>query len=277
MSHSLLLDNGSFELDAHRTVGGSAATVQPLDARSTHRALLREDPELEHAIPTADRDHAIRTLRVHVRRLAAGPLDVAALDLPTSTFALLITAGAVTSDVLVGDRVITQMLIDGDVLLIDPPSPTAPASSRRLEVIDDAHIAVLDQRFVLGAARWPGLMRIVMSRLADQQHRLAVHGAICQLPRVEQRVMAIFCHLASRTGTVTPDGVLLRQPLAHRQIADLVGARRPTVSLALTFLQDHDLVRRREDGRWLLAHYTDQLTDVERLLPKKPSNPGRDQ
>ena len=155
MSHSLLLDNGSangtaqsssrtrrsvgrttarpsrpLEHEAHRTVDGSAATVQPSDARSTHRALLREDPELEQAIPAAERDHAIRTLRVHVRRLAAGPVDIAALDLPTSTFALLITDGMVTVDVLVGDRAMTQLLIDGDVLLIDPPSPTAPASSR---------------------------------------------------------------------------------------------------------------------------------------------------
>jgi CRP/FNR family cyclic AMP-dependent transcriptional regulator len=255
----------------------AAASVKPLPARSTHRALLRADPELENAIPAADREHALRTLRVQVCRLTAGPIDFAKLDLPSSTFALLITRGAITDDVLVGERVMTQLLIGGDVLLIDRPSPTAPASSRRLGVIDDAHIAVLDQRFMLGAARWPGLMQTVMTRLADQQHRLAVHGAICQLPRVEERITAIFCHLASRTGTVTPDGVLLREPLAHRQIADLIGARRPTVSLALTFLQDHDIVRRRDDGRWLLPHYTGQLIEIEGLLPTRPSTAGRRQ
>jgi CRP/FNR family cyclic AMP-dependent transcriptional regulator len=260
--------------EGRRAADGSVATSESSEA--SHRALLQEDPELENAVPAADREHALRTLRVHARRLEAGPVDVTELDLPRSTFALLLTSGAVTADVLVGDRVMTQLLIDGDVLLIDRPSPTAPASSRQLVVIDDAHIAVLDQRFLLGAARWPGLMRAVMTRLADQQQRLAVHGAICQLPRVEQRIMAIFCHLASRTGTVTPDGVLLRQPLAHRQIADLIGARRPTVTLALTFLQNHDLLRRRDDGRWLLAHYTGQLTDVEGLFSTAPSAPGRD-
>jgi CRP-like cAMP-binding protein len=160
-----------------------------------------------------------------------------------------------------------QLFIDGDVLLTGSPSPTTPSSSRELVATDDAHVAVLDRRFMLGAARWPALMGAVMSRLADQQHRLAVHGAICQLPRSEQRTMAILCHLASRTGTVTPDGVLLRRPLSHQQIADLIGARRPTVSLALRSLQNHGLVRRRDDGSWLLSHYTGEPLKVENLVP----------
>jgi CRP/FNR family cyclic AMP-dependent transcriptional regulator len=121
-------------------------------------------------------------------------------------------------------------------------------------------------------------MGAVMSRLADQQHRLAVHGAICQLPRSEQRTMAILCHLASRTGTVTPDGVLLR-PLSHQQIADLIGAQRPTVSLALRSLQNQGLVRRRDDGSWLLSHYTGEPLRVENLVPAsacKPNSKGHD-
>jgi CRP/FNR family cyclic AMP-dependent transcriptional regulator len=246
---------------------GAATTSSSSDAPRNSRALLLEDPDLADVIPPGERDRATRALRVSVLRLRAGLVDITALDLPTSTFALLITAGAITADVLVGDRVMNQLFIDGDVLLTGSPSPTTPSSSRELVVIDDAHAAVLDRRFMLGAAHWPTLMGAVMSRLADQQHRLAVHGAICQLPHSEQRTMAILCHLASRTGTVTPDGVLLRRPLSHQQIADLIGARRPTVSLALRSLQNHGLVRRRDDGSWLLSHYTGQPLKVESLVP----------
>jgi CRP/FNR family cyclic AMP-dependent transcriptional regulator len=245
----------------------AATTSSSSDALRDGRALLLEDPDLADSIPPGDRDRATYALRVDVLHLPAGRVDVAALDLPSSTFALLITGGVITADVLVGDRVMNQLFIDGDVLLTGSPSPTTPSSSRELVVIDDAHAAVLDRRFMLGAARWPALMGAVMSRLADQQHRLAVHGAICQLPHSEQRTMAILCHLASRIGTVTRDGVLLRRPLSHQQIADLIGARRPTVSLALRSLQNHGMVRRRDDGSWLLSHYTGEPLRVENLVP----------
>jgi CRP/FNR family cyclic AMP-dependent transcriptional regulator len=257
---------------------GPATTSSSSNTPRDSRALLREDPDLADIVPPVARDRAIRALRVDLLHLAPGRVDGAALDLPSSTFALLITRGAIRADVLVGDRVMNQLFIDGDVLLTGSPSPTTPGSSRELVVIDDARAAVLDRRFMLGAARWPALMGAVMSRLADQQHRLAVHGAICQLPRSEQRTMAILCHLASRTGTVTPDGVLLR-PLSHQQIADLIGAQRPTVSLALRSLQNHGLVRRRDDGSWLLSHYTGEPLRVENLVPAsacKPNSKGHD-
>ncbi len=244
-----------------------ATTSSSSHATGDSRALLLEDPDLADSIPPGDRERATRALRVDVVDLPAGHVDIAALDLPPTTFALLLTSGVITADVLVGDRVMNQLFIDGDVLLTGSPSPTTPSSSRELVVIDGAHAAVLDRRFMLGAAHWPALMGAVMSRVADQQHRLAVHGAICQLPRSEQRTMAILCHLASRTGTVTPDGVLLRRPLSHQQIADLIGARRPTVSLALRSLQDHGLIRRLVDGSWLLSHYTGQPLRVENLIP----------
>ncbi|MFZ1996677.1 MAG: Crp/Fnr family transcriptional regulator [Solirubrobacteraceae bacterium] len=247
---------------APSATNGSPTTSGPPHAGHATRRLLHDDPELATAIPAAERAQAIHALRVHVRHLAPGRVDLGELDLPQSTFALLITRGAMTRHVFVGDRAMTEMLIEGDVLSPDSPSPATPESSHGLVVLHDARLAVLDRRFVLAAAHWPGLMRAVMSRLADQQHRLAVHGAICQLPRVEQRIEAILSHLASRTGIVTPHGVLLRQPLSHRAIADLIGARRPTVSLAIAALQGQGRLCRRADGDWLLPHYHRPLPDL---------------
>jgi CRP/FNR family transcriptional regulator, cyclic AMP receptor protein len=247
--------------------GGPATALVPSEVGQGKRALLRDDAELASTVPAADRARATRALRVQVRDLAPGAVDLAGLDLPESTFAVLITRGAITYEVVLDDRVMAEMFLEGDVLLLDSPSPTAPESSCRLVVVQDARLAVLDRRFALAAARWPGLMRAVMSRLADQQHRLAVHGAICQLPRVEQRIIAILCHLASRTGIVTPEGLLLRHPLSHQALGDLIGARRPTVSLAVTSLQHQDLIRRRRDGSWLVPHYNGQQINVENLIP----------
>jgi len=76
---------------------------------------------------------------------------------------------------------------------------------------EDVLLAALDQRFIQAAATWPQLMIIIQRRLAEQQHRLAVHGAICQLPRVEQRLIALLWYLADRFGRVTPEGVVQAQ------------------------------------------------------------------
>lgn len=265
--------NSTAEFSVRRTdraptaADGSATTSGPSAAAHANWALLHDDRELATAIPSAEREHAARALRVDIHHLAPGPVDLGWLDLPQSTFAVLITCGAIRHDVLLENRVMTELLMEGDVLLADSPSPSTPESSRRLVVIHDTRLAVLDRRFMLAAAHWPGLMRAVTSRLADQQHRLAVHGAICQLPRVEQRIIAILCHLANRTGIITPQGMLLRHPFSHREIADLIGAQRSTVSLALASLRDQDLVRRGDDGSWLLPHYTGQPINFEDLIP----------
>ena len=41
--------------------------------------------------------------------------------------------------------------------------------------------------------------------------------------------------------------------LSHQTLADLIGARRPTVTVALRELAERELVRRGESGEWILA------------------------
>ena len=65
-------------------------------------------------------------------------------------------------------------------------------------------------------------------------------------------MLALLWHLAERFGRVAPDGVVLGLRLTHRMIGELVGAQRPTVSLALTSLLEDGLVARRDDGTLVL-------------------------
>ena len=58
-------------------------------------------------------------------------------------------------------------------------------------------------------------------------------------------------HLAGRWGRVRTDGVMLSLRLTHDVLADLVAARRPTVTSALSLLGDQGLVDP-FDGGWLL-------------------------
>ncbi len=113
--------------------------------------------------------------------------------------------------------------------------------------------AVLDRRFLQAAARWPQLMVEILRRLNAQEHRIAVTGAICQLPRVEDRIVSLLRHFGGRVGNIGPDGLRVPLPLTHRALGDLVGARRPTVSIALSNLSGEGQLSRLDDGTWLVA------------------------
>jgi hypothetical protein len=88
-------------------------------------------------------------------------------------------------------------------------------------------------------------------RIAEQSERLTTQLAICQLPRVDQRVLAVLWLLAESWGQVTRSGTKLPLSLTHEALGALVGARRPTVTLALGELADRGAVVRQDQG-WLL-------------------------
>jgi CRP/FNR family cyclic AMP-dependent transcriptional regulator len=165
----------------------------------------------------------------------------------------LLIDGLVARHVGLGDRVSTQLLGPGDVF--DPWTAADDdllPRAVRWSADGPATIAVLDGRFAVAAQRWPALAATAQARLAALGERLAVHMAICQLPRVEQRILALLWHLAERFGRMTPDGVVVDLRLKHRLIGELVGAQRPTVSLALATLLEEGLVARRPGGALVL-------------------------
>jgi len=55
-----------------------------------------------------------------------------------------------------------------------------------------------------------------------------------------------------RWGRVTPDGVVVPLELTHAALARVLGAARPTVTLAIRELERAGCLARRADGRWLL-------------------------
>jgi CRP/FNR family transcriptional regulator, cyclic AMP receptor protein len=233
----------------------SSQTTPPQTAIAQSRArvsLLIEDPELAEAVPADERPQAQRVMWTAALTFDAGPVDLTIAPLSSTAFVLLVIKGTLTRQTGLGDRAMIEILLAGDGLAPWPPSPSAPLTQTRLTALDEVRLAVLDHTFVKAAALWPGLFIAVQRRFAEQQHRLATHGAICQLPRVEQRVMAVMWLLAARSGTVTAHGTELSLALTHDALAQLTGSRRPTVSLAVKRLRQRGYLARRDDGVWLL-------------------------
>jgi CRP-like cAMP-binding protein len=257
------VDRGVRRGGLNRRFGESAVARAPSErafiAATRCRSLIDLDEEFAAAIPAGDRSRAQR-VRVPVWSIAAGCLARETFTLTDTTFALLIIDGMLTREAQISAQTISELLLPGDVVAPWAPSPTTPTSESRLTALEDITVAVLDQIFIKSAAVWPALMVGLHRRLNDHQHRLAVHGAICQLPRVEQRVLAIMWHLASRTGRITAKGTIVPHGLTHQAIADLIGAQRPTVSLAVKRLEAEAHLCRRADGTWLLPRFSGETS-----------------
>jgi CRP-like cAMP-binding protein len=54
------------------------------------------------------------------------------------------------------------------------------------------------------ARRWPGIADFLHDRLARQTHHASTHLAMVHLPRVEERLIALFADLAERLDTWPP-------------------------------------------------------------------------
>jgi CRP/FNR family transcriptional regulator, cyclic AMP receptor protein len=186
-------------------------------------ALLDEDPELGSALEPEELEEARRLLVVPVVVREVGPWDIGA-DLAEPSLGLLLLDGLVTVNVVLGDRVASQLAGPGDVLQLPAvPDSLLPVAVGH-HVSEQAKLAVLDRRFIAGIRRWPALLLALHERQRVQERRQAVHSAIGKLRRVEDRILALLWHLAERWGRVTADGVVVPLALTHEMIGRLAGA-----------------------------------------------------
>src|SRR4051794_33158797 len=217
-------------------------------------SLLQADPELGEGLNPQERPAAERVLAVPVRVLEPGPWDTHEEFAEIApVVGLLVVDGLLTRDVVFAGRTTTELLGAGDLLRpwdddlqFDPLPFTAS-----WQVHVDTRLAILDTRVAMAAGRWPAIATALGSRHIRRARSLAFQRAIAQLPRVDDRLIVQLWALAERWGRVGRDGVRLPLDLPHRTLATLVGARRPSVTTALTGLSRAGLVERVSEG-WLL-------------------------
>jgi CRP-like cAMP-binding protein len=128
---------------------------------------------------------------------------------------------------------------------------TLPLSTK-WTATEPTRLAVLDQHFAVLLGRYPVLAGRVLGRAVRRARHLAVNMAIVHQARVDDRLHMLFWLLASRFGRVRADGVFVPIRLTHAVLAELVAARRPTVTSALSSLARNGQVRGLDDG-WLLV------------------------
>jgi CRP/FNR family transcriptional regulator, cyclic AMP receptor protein len=234
-------------------------------------ALLDADRELGESLQPAEHERARRAVVVPVLAFDAGPWDPGEAVPDPPAVGLLVLQGVLTREIVFAGRASSEIVGAGDVLrpwdddVSFAPLPFGAAWHAHAPI----RIAILDARFALASGRWPALASAIGTRQVRRTRALAFQLALAQLPRVDDRVLVLLWSLAERWGRVGPLGVRLVLSLPHRTLATLVGARRPSVTTALSGLARAGLVERTEDG-WLLHG------DGEEVLAERLGRAGTD-
>ena len=226
---------------------------------------LREDPELAEVIPPPRRQQAIEECSAPELRLASGGGESRVLPAFDGGIGLLVLSGLLIRHVGIRGRFGAELLGEGDLLRpwqSDQDSPLLPVETG-WAVIHPARLAVLDTSFLRHLSAYPELATCFVARATQRSRNLAVNMAIVHQARVDVRLRMLLWHLAGRWGRVRSDGTVVPLRLTHAVLAELVAARRPTVTSALSDLTRRGLVRASSDGWLLYGEPPVELLDLE--------------
>jgi CRP/FNR family transcriptional regulator, cyclic AMP receptor protein len=226
------------------------------DGRLRQRRLLELDPELGSRLSRDRFAAAHRLLYVSVGRVPRGLWRVdGRLAERYSLVGLLITSGVLAREVVVGDIVSSELLGAGDVVApwTSGAEHDGAREQGRWQALTTTEIALVDARLASRLAEYPEIQQALFARVFVRVDRLGALKALSDLNSVDQRLTGVFRQLGLRWGRVTEHGVIVPLALSHRLLAELIGARRPTVTTALKRLSRDGVVTRTADGTWLLS------------------------
>ena len=218
--------------------------------------VLEVDRELGEGLDAERLRQAMAAVRAATRELPPGAWDEPDWPAPVRQgLGLLVLDGLLVRRVQLVGRFGAELLSAGDVLRPWQEQDEATASIERSSgwrVLERAHVAVLDVAFARRIAPYPEIQGQLLGRTLRRARNLTAIIAIVHQPRVDARLLMLLWHLADRCGVVRREGVLVPMRLTHAIMADLVAARRPTISAALSALQRNGLVSSTREG-WLLS------------------------
>ena len=233
--------------------GGMKRTIPPTAVKPQLCRVLTEDPDLAEALRPTHRSEATQHCLAPAIHLPRGRWEGPQADMTPGGIGLLVLRGLLIRRVTIQGGLGAELLGQGDLLRPwqGEGAQSTLSHTSGWRVLEQARIAVLDRYVAVRLARYPELTGRLVAKALERSRNLAAAMAIAHHNRVELRLHMLFWHLADRWGRVRPEGVIVPLRLTHAIIADLVSARRPSVSTGLSVLARQGLIER--VGReWLL-------------------------
>ncbi len=216
--------------------------------------VLREDAELAEAIRPERRQEAIDSCTASEVRIPVGQ-GLSEVSPLREGLGILVLGGLLVRRVGIDGRFGAELLGEGDLLRPwqwESDSATLPLQLG-WSIVAPIRMALLDDDFCQRCiVSFPELAGPLVGRAMQRARNLAVNMAIVHQARVDNRLHMLLWHLAGRWGRVRPEGTVVPFRLTHTLLADLVAARRPTVTSALSDLARRGMLRSNGD-EWILS------------------------
>jgi hypothetical protein len=226
--------------------------VAPLRMPRTEKVqLLEADPGLSSALSRADLE-AVGGIYVDVERLEPGEWSPDRRQPDPGHLGVLVLEGLMTRELAISRGRGLELLTAGE-LLRPWQEDAASFDDARWRVLEPTGIAELGPDVASQICRIPILVEVLVARVMQRCRYLAALAAIQSITGLEDRLVALFWHLAERDGRRTERGVLVPLELTHKILAELIGARRPSVTVALRSLDGDGRVSRLNGEGWLLT------------------------
>jgi CRP/FNR family transcriptional regulator, cyclic AMP receptor protein len=228
-------------------------------------SIPKVDPDLAAQVPARRRLLAARACQARVEEIPQGEWSGQVEGIDSTGLGLLVLSGVLCRRVGQGDSYGAELVGPGD--LLRPWEHVGTWSSIPTEAtwtaIETSELAVLDADFARRASRFPQIGSQLTGRALIRSRYLAIMLAIISQRKIETRLTMLFWHLADRFGQVRGEWVEVPIPLTHSILGELVAARRPSVSTALSCLQDRGTVVREDRGWRLQGTVPPELLEAE--------------
>ncbi len=230
--------------------GRPSARQAPAVASPTTIGLFEADPDIAGFVPEGDQAIAAR-VRLPLLGLEVGEFDIEQALGSAGAFAALALDGMLQQSMQLGTQLAVRLLGPGEVVMLPNRDFERPGLAMRIRATEPTRLTLLGDEYLRAMDRWPALATDLGARAARRYHSMLAQLLICQLPRVEERLLEMMWLLAETWGRMTSSGTLLPLTLTHSTLGAMVGAARPTVTLALRDLIERGALVHEQDG-WLL-------------------------
>lgn len=213
--------------------------------------LLECDPELAEGLAGEERAIAAQALPVPVATLKKGAWHPDTTPPEPGHLGYLLVKGLLVRRIEVARGTSIELLGRGELLRPWQDDASSFCSSS-WEVVETTTVAQLNAPLTRRLCRWPALVSNLVNRGIRRSRALAADAAAANIVGLEQRILTALWQLAETWGEAKADGVHLSIRLPHRLLAELTGARRPSVTSALAELRSAGRLGGAPNGAWVL-------------------------